>query len=219
MPILVADLLRRAATVLQDYERRPDGQRFVRWTEDELIDWVNEAAEQVVSHRPAAGAVTVPHALVLGALQQIPADGVMLLDVPRNLSGKAIRRVDRSQLDDSRPDWYDMKPSNTIRHFCTDDRSPKTFYVYPPAKEGVQVELVYARVPPKVETQDDELDMDRVYTGALVNYMIYRAASKDSQYANGAVAAAFYQAFQAALGANNEAQGGYSPKGVLDEAP
>jgi hypothetical protein len=219
MPILVADILRSAATVLNDYERDPGGQRFVRWTEDELIDWVNEGAAQIAIHRPAASAKTEVLELVEGPLQQIPETGLMLLDVVRNIPGRAIRRVDRSQLDDARPDWYAMKPADTVRHFCTDDRSPKSFYVYPPARAGVRVEVVYAETPAQVERAEDELQLDRAYAGALVSYVLYRALSKDSEYANGQVAAAHYQAFQAALAGQNAAQGGYSPKGALDETP
>lgn len=223
--IPVAELLRAAGTILNDYDRDPEGGKHVQWTEGELIDWINEGAPQILVYRPAAGARTETLELVAGALQDVlPEGGVMVLDVVRNLTAdgkpaRAIRRTDRSQLDDARPDWYAMPPADSIRHYCTDDRSPKTFYCYPPAKEGVKVEVVYAKLPPSVASPDDTLELDRIYQAPLVSYMVYRALAKDSEYANGQMAAAFYQAFVDPLGAQSEAQGGYSPKGVLDATP
>lgn len=216
------DLLRAAATVLNDYERDHEEARFLRWSEGELIDWINEGAAQVMVYRPAAGARIETMELGAGPLQDVLPDGaLMVMDVVRNITkdgqpGRAIRRVDRSQLDSILPDWYSLPETAEIRHYCTDDRAPKTFYTYPPAKDGAQVEVLFAQVPDKVERPEDVLMLDRIYQAPLVNYMVYRAFAKDSEYANGQVAAAFYQAFLGPLGAQSEQQGAYSPKGVLD---
>ena len=47
--------------------------------------------------------------------------------------------------------------------------------------------------------------------GPLVSYILYRALAKDSEYANGALAAAHFQAFNEALGANNQMTAAASP--------
>lgn len=206
MPIRAGDVITRAQLVLNDNDPP-----YVRWKQPEMFGWLNDAACEVVIRRPAARAVTGIINLVAGAKQAIPAGGLELLDVVRNISGRSIRRTDRQLLDDSAPDWHSMKQSSTVRQFTFDERTPTVFYVYPPAKVGAQIEALYSAAPPAVAKEDDELDLDRAYIGPLVSYILYRALAKDSEYANGALAAAHFQAFNEALGANNQMTAAASP--------
>lgn len=195
MPVRAGDIIERAQIVLND-----NSPAYVRWTKPELFAWLNDAASEVVIRRPSAGAVYANVALVAGVLQSIPADGIELLDIPRNVAGRPIRRTDRQMLDDQRPDWMTSKAGVT-KHYTFDERTRTTFYVYPPAVAGAQVEVLYSAPPPLVTDEDDMLQMDRAYIGPLVSYILYRALSKDSEYANGQIAAAHYQAFDAAFAA------------------
>ena len=206
MPIRAGDVITRAQLVLNDNDPA-----YVRWEKPEMFGWLNDAACEVVIRRPAARAVTGTINLVAGTKQAIPAGGLELLDVVRNVSGRSIRRTDRQLLDDSAPDWHSMKQSSTVRQFTFDERTPTVFYVYPPAKVGAQIEALYSAAPPAVAEEDDELDLDRAYMGPLVSYILYRALAKDSEYANGALAAAHFQAFNEALGANNQMTAAASP--------
>ena len=206
MPIRAGDVITRAQLVLNDNDPA-----YVRWGKPEMFGWLNDAACEVVIRRPAARAVTGTINLVAGTKQAIPAGGLELLDVVRNVSGRSIRRTDRQLLDDSAPDWHSMKQSSTVRQFTFDERTPTVFYVYPPAKVGAQIEALYSAAPPAVAEEDDELDLDRAYMGPLVSYILYRALAKDSEYANGALAAAHFQAFNEALGANNQMTAAASP--------
>lgn len=65
----------------------------------------------------------------------------------------------------------------------------------------MQVELVCAWRHPALTTQNDVVQMGVEFVSALVSWCLYRASSKDSEFANGAVAAAHYGAFSDALGA------------------
>lgn len=206
MPIRAGDVITRAQLVLNDNDPP-----YVRWEQPEMFGWLNDAACEVVIRRPAARAVTASLALVAGTLQTLPDGGLELLDVVRNVGGRSIRRTDRQLLDDSAPDWHSMKQSSTVRQFTFDERTPTVFYVYPPAKVGAQIEALYSAAPPAVAEEDDELDLDRAYMGPLVSYILYRALAKDSEYANGALAAAHFQAFNEALGANNQMTAAASP--------
>lgn len=206
MPIRAGDVITRAQLVLNDNDPP-----YVRWERPEMFGWLNDAACEVVIRRPAARAVTGTINLVAGTKQAIPAGGLELLDVVRNISGRSIRRTDRQLLDDSAPDWHSMKQSSTVRQYTFDERTPTVFYVYPPAKVGAQIEALYSAAPPAVAEEDDELDLDRAYMGPLVSYILYRALAKDSEYANGALAAAHFQAFNEALGANNQMTAAASP--------
>jgi len=199
MAILVSDIFRRASIVLNDDE-------FKRWTQEELFLWLNDAAAEIVIRRPAARAVTKSIDLVEGVLQSLPAGGLQLLDVTRNLPGRSISRVMRRLLDDQVPDWYAMPPSRTtaIKHYTLEDVTPTSFYVYPPAKAGLKVEAKYSEAPPTVSDVTESVDLDRAYVGPIVSYMLYRALAKDSEFANGAVAASHFQAFNEALMVQNQ---------------
>lgn len=196
MPIPVADILSRASIVLNDEDH-------VRWTVGELLEWINDAAGEVVIRRPQARAQVRPLTLVAGPLQSLPVGGIQVIDVVRNVPGRSISRVQRRLLDDQAPDWYDAKQADRIKHYTLEEETPTHFYVYPPAKAGAVVEVKFSEAPPAVTAQTDTLDIDRAYIGPIVSYVLYRSMAKDSEYANGAVAAAHFQAFSEALGTNN----------------
>lgn len=196
MPIPVADIIRSAATILNDEDH-------VRWTIPELLDWINQAAGEIVVRRPPAGERTASLTLVDGPLQALPDGGIQLIDVVRNIPGRSISRTSRRLLDDQVPDWYDDKPSLKIKHFTLEIETPKSFYVYPPAKAGAVVEAKFSASPAEVTAEGDTLDMDRIYIGPIVSFTLYRSLAKDSEYANGVIAAAHFQAFNEAIGTSN----------------
>lgn len=210
MPIPAAELISRAGEILQDEEH-------IRWTVPELMRWANDGARETILRRPAARSITKALALVAGTKQAIPATGVQLLDVVRNLGmdgatpGRAVRRIDRQLLDDQMPDWHMTKKAAKIKHFTFEDRAPKDFYVYPPAVAGTQVEALYSELPPTITQESEALDLGAEYLNALVSYMVYRALSKDSEFANGNVATLHYQAFINAVGDSSDKATANSP--------
>lgn len=202
MGILVSDLVRRLSNMMSDDDK-------VRWTESERIDWFNDAASEIIVRRPAARSVTERLTLVAGTLQQGPDGTVQVLDIIRNIkasgaASKAIRITDRQGLDDADPDWHAMRAAET-RHYMIDERSPTSFYVYPPAAAGALVDALLATLPDKVNSATDTLDMRAEFINALLNWAMYRCHTKDSEYGNGAVAALHYQAFTDAIGAPAQA--------------
>lgn len=198
MPIPAAELISRASTILQDDEH-------VRWPVPELLEWMNDAAREIILRRPSARAVTQALALKAGTQQDIQDPSVQLLDVVRNLGsdgltpGRAVRRVERQLLDDQCPDWHMERKKSSIRHYTYDDRSTKSFYVYPPAVAGVQVEVLVSQLPPVIAAATEAIDMPLEYLNAMVNYMAYRAFSKDSEYAQAQIATLQFQAFENAV--------------------
>lgn len=217
MAITVSDLLKRSDDLLLD-PVGDSGDR-TRWPNAERIRWANDAMGAILNRKPGALARRVVHPLAQGTYQAIPNDGSLLLDVVRNIAadgttpGVPVRRTDRQLLDDSDPTWHTAKPKGTIKHFTFDDRTPKAFYVYPPAIAGTKVELFHAALPAVVAENDlsGSFDIGAEYMEAVVNYVCFRAFSKDSEFANGAIAAQFYQAFEAALGEKAQADLNASP--------
>lgn len=209
MGIPVSEALLRLDNLMSDDDR-------IRWDEAERIRWFNDAGKEIVLRRPAARAVTQTLTLVSGTFQTAPAGTAQVMDVIRNLTAanapsKAITVVDRQALDRADPSWHISKAGAT-RHFMVDDRSPTTFYVYPQAVAGAKVEALLAVPPPDVSAKTDTIDLRAEFIGPLINWALYRCHTKDSEYAQGAVAAQHYQAFQDSLGAPQAAEQANSPQ-------
>ncbi|MFP4036998.1 MAG: DUF6682 family protein [Desulfobacteraceae bacterium] len=205
------NIIDRAAIVLQDTTG-------VRWPQtDELLLWLNDGQREVVLRKPEAYAQNEVVELVNGTKQSVPAAGIQLLDVIRNMGtdgatpGRAITRIDRQILDEQRPDWHTETADTQTKHYMFDTRDPKHFYVYPPQDDPPgQVELVYASAPTDLDSLGSTITLDDVYAGVLLDYILYRAYSKDADLSPSAPqrAVAHYNSFLASLGA----------KGQIDQA-
>jgi hypothetical protein len=201
MATTVADLLVRVRNLLQDQ----DG---VRWVDDELVRWVNDAQREIVLLKPDSYSTRATHSCVAGTLQSLPSDGLQILDVTRNLDGtkRAIRLVSRYILDAENPTWHSATESSDIRVFTFDERAPTSFYVFPPAQAAAQIEVLYSTAPPAVNIAGS-LSLNDIYVGAIVDYVCYRAFSKDAEYAqNGQRAESHYVKFMNSLGVKAQAE-------------
>lgn len=209
-PIAVSNLIYRAGLLLQDEDH-------VRWTNKELIEWINDAVSAVIRMKPAAGARRALFGLVPGARQELDGSVVQLIDIVCNVGaddvtpGRAIRKTERHLLDSTNPDWYSMKQSSTVRHYTYDDRMPSIFFVYPPAASGAKVEIIHAVMPDEVVEEDENLAINIEYTDVILSYVMFRCLSKDSEYANAAMATGYYQAFTASLGAGEAGEQATTP--------
>ena len=214
MAIQVQEIINRVADLLLDLDRSDEE---ARWTNAELFRWINDSRMAIITRRPQAGAVIQTVSLVAGTLQTVPDDAVSFLDAIRNIGqdgvspSRSIRRIDRQNLDDDDLYWHKSAHKPEISQYSFDDRIPRRFYVYPPAKAGTKIEIAFSRNPDEITRITDSLDFQPEYTDAVVNYVCYRAKSKDSQYANAGEAAAFYSAFNDALGTQNQMQTTSSP--------
>lgn len=196
--ITAQQVIDRASTILQDTTN-------TRWPEPELLGWLNDGQREVVLAKPDASAQVGPVQLEAGTQQAIPAKGLHLLDVIRNVAadgapGKAVRLTERRQLDDQIPDWHMQAQKPAVQHFIFDERDPKHFWVYPPSDGSGKLDVMYSAAPADVDATD-ALSIDDVYANALLDYILYRAYMKDADYAaNDARATNQYQRFMQALG-------------------
>lgn len=205
-------IIDKAATILQDATN-------VRWTSNELLGWLNDGQRQIALMRPDASVTTGNVTLVSGTKQSLPAGGLRLLDVVRNMgvggatAGDAVRLVDREILDTQVPGWHYTTASTTIKHFIFDGRNPKVFYVYPPATgTSPTVEAIYSVSPSDVAAAGNTITLDDIYQNPLLDWVLYRAFSKDAEYAaNEELAKKHVSAFMAALGAKTEVDIATSP--------
>lgn len=229
----VVDIVKRAQTILQDTTS-------TRWPLVEIQNWLNDAYKEIVIHRPDANTASATVSLAAGARQKAQDTAsinlpnlLRIIDVVRNTHAqsdmRAIRRTDRRILDDQRPQWYSETQNYTIQHYVFDDRLPHEFLVYPPAVAGTTVEMVYSSVPTPhtlTETQlsntgtAETIKLDDVYANTMLDYILYRAYSKDAEYAaNGARAQAHFQAFATALGVKTTVDLQTSPNVMVPPTP
>ena len=217
MPIAAQSIIRRVVETLQDTTS-------IRWPVAELVRYLNDGQREIIVHRPDAMVTNASQSLAAGTKQSIPTNGTKLIDVIRNTAGTkgAIRMCAREILDAQSPGWHNLTGVTDIKHFMFDPRDAKTFYVYPPAAaSGASVELVYSALPTDVTEPAAGADYTAVtgnisapdiYGNVLQDYILYRAYSKDSQYAgNDARAQARYAVFANALGIEIKATVGVAP--------
>ena len=209
-PIPVKNLIDRAGLLLQDEDH-------VRWTVVELIEWINEGVGALIRLKPAVAARRGVFALKPGARQTLDGSDVQLIDIVCNLAaddvtpGRAVRMTDRHLLDSTDPNWQAMAQSTTVRHYLYDDRVPTVFYVYPPAAVGAKVEVIRAVVPDEVANAADSVGLSIEYADSLLNYVVFRCLSKDSEYAGAQMATGYYNAFTASMGAGETGEQNATP--------
>ena len=217
--ITTATILKNVQLLLQDSSN-------VRWSQDELIGWLNDGQRESVIIRPQVNVKNQQVLLSAGKTKQtIPSDGVMLIDITRNSGadgntvGEAIRMVSRESLDAMLPTWHsDTNAIGKIRHFVFDERDPKTYYVFPKAPATTwYVDLVYSAVPADC-TLSGTIGIDDIYANAMVDYVMYRAYSKDSENPqNRESALMHYRAFAFGLGAKSQNEGAQKPTTQLTD--
>lgn len=217
MPIPAQSIIRRCVETLQD-------NTSIRWPVSELVRYLNDAQREVILYRPDAAVTNASVPLVTGSRQNLPVGGTKLVEVVRNSAGtkRAVRMVNREILDAQLPGWHAQTGVTEILHYMYDPREPRVFYVYPPAAAtGAAVELSYASMPADIAEPSEgalytsvtgNLGVPDIYGNAVQDYVLYRAYTKDSEYAgNAARAQAHYGAFANALGVEVKATVAVAP--------
>jgi len=208
----VIDILDRAAIILQDNTN-------VRFPSTELLKFFNDAQKEVVLHRPDAKMVNTTYSCIDGSKQTLPSAALRLIEVVRNVGGRAITQVQKRILDETLPNWHETTAgTNKIEHFVYDPADPKNFYVYPKGASGTHsLEIVYSSSPPEIAVSDFTADtqvisLDDVYANCILDYVLYRSYQKDSEFAGNAQRAMMhYQSFANALGVKTQADGATTP--------
>lgn len=197
----IVDVIERAEIITQD-------KTSVRWPKAEWLTWYNDAILFVVNRRPDKAVKNATFiADSTNSKQTLPSDALSLFTVTRNVtSGKPIRQLSRNQLDDQYNDWHSHTAAD-VDHFIYDPRDPTHFYIYPrPVGVSHALEIIYPYAPSAVvianfETDTAVIGVDDSFVNPIIDFMLYRAYSKDADYAaNGQRAMNHMQAAEAGLG-------------------
>ena len=211
MAVSLQTILSRVTTLLQD-------PTFVRWPLTELYGYVADGEKEVCLFKPNAYITLGNTQLAAGSKQTLPSGGLALLDVIRNrgaagtTEGAAIRVVSREILDAQIPNWHTTAGDGTVKHYVYNPLDPVHFYVYPPQPATPHyVELLYGGVPTGLSSYTSDgstlahyssvnINLPDIYLNPLVNYTLFRAYSKDAEYAqNGVLAQKYYELFMGAV--------------------
>ena len=210
--MLVSDIFTRLRDLLHD-SRVP-----YRWSDAELLRWLSDAQRESVKLVPESNPVVQPILLVANAYRQaLPAGGLRLLDITRNLGangttpGPVIRLIGRAVLDAQDPTW----PSTTgapIEHYLYDFKTPRQFMVYPAPQSALYVEAVYSQSPAELTATTQTFALDDTYQSSAENYTMYRAYAKDMDSPTSATKAkSYYELFQSGLNLNVQATAQRTP--------
>jgi hypothetical protein len=198
--IVAKKLIDDVAKTLQDMTN-------VRWPRLDLLGYLNDGQRETVLAKPDAYVVNAAFQMVAGAKQTIPPDGYLFMRVNCNLGltnvpGRAPRHLVMKILDEQIPSWRADAADGVALHYTFDEKDPKRFYVYPPQPVTPhKVEIVYSAAPPDVADENAAITLDDLWKTALVNYMLYRAASKDAEYTReDGLATKAYATFAALVG-------------------
>ncbi len=198
--VTVQNLINQARTILQD-------QDSIRWSDEEFLGWTASAYREIVRHRPDSNSTYKQINTVGDSHQSLPDDGAYLISVIRNEGGakRAIRPIERHVLDSQNPDWHTVNTTTTAqvaKYYVYERDSPKDFYLYPAPPAGVSISIQYARIPVAHTAVSEVISLDDTYAGLIVDYMLYRAYSKDASVGDSQLASAYQQMFYTQLGVN-----------------
>ena len=191
-----------------------NGANGVRWKSDEIIAGVNEGQREIVVLRPGAKPSTQQLTPVANTRQTLAGcgvtNGIQVLRVLRNWNsagstvGRAITRMNMSQLDNERPAWHSDSDTEAI-HYDLDPSDPQAFYLWP--KPAGKVEVVFSSVPAALTSLSDNITLGDEYRNALRYYLLFYTLTKRVQGSQAARsdAAAWYSLFLQSLGLSNKA--------------
>lgn len=218
----VKDMMRSARITLNDSAN-------VRWTLPELLIYINDGIREIAFAKPNAVSKTVEINLDQGTYQT--HDFLALIRVTRNLTageaapggragGTGITAIERHVLDASMPGWQDptVYPyAAQVDHIAQDMADPQAFYVVPGNDGSGLIEAIVAKLPAEIpepatgqtdiNSYGDVIQLQDVWGPTLLNYVLYRAFSKDAvEPGNAQRSASYYSMFASALGLKTQVE-------------
>ena len=192
---------------------------FVSWTAAELLGWYNDAVRDTVTLDPSAHTKHATLTLVAGARQALPDDAIALIEIVGNINddgsvGAQISMCDRKPLDAFMPKWQSSSRKTVIQQAMYNPADRKTYYVYPPVEAGTKLEMVHSYLPADATSAaDNDIALDAQYRTPILDYMLWRAFSKDSKNSEyKARAASHFGAFESGIASIINIRNGVTPK-------
>lgn len=206
--ILARNLIDDALVILHD--------SGVRFPKSQLLEWLNAAQREVCIHRPDALTVNDSFTTAAQAKQSLPADGLRLIEVDHDETTlKPIHVVPRDDLDVHVIGW--RSEEGDPEQYVYDLRDPKNFYLYPHPTDLRDISIVYAKSPTTIviadfDTDVQTIELDDIYANAILDYLLYRAFSKDSDRRDPQKAGTHYNSMMQSLGVKTKVDSAMHPQ-------
>lgn len=205
MTIAASVLINQAKTITLD-------SGATRWSDAEWLDWLNAGQREIVSIAPEAGRTVGNLTTVAGTKQTLPAAATFLHRLIRNMGaggatpGEAPRPTTLELMDRQFPTWHADTSGAAVKNYMYDPLTPLTYYVWPPMTGATQVEAEYTALPSDLTLSSQNIGVPDRFANALLDYMLYRAFSKDIELPGMADRAALHRGYmEKALGLNQSA--------------
>lgn len=223
----VQSVITEVSTQLNDQE---PGFLFARWTQAELIDYLNLSLIEVGNYKPDAFTASQQITLVSGAIQTIPLNSTLLKSVDYNGStaGCPFSPIVQCDLEILRA--FFKKPclptggaeNYRVRTYAYDAKNPKVFYVSPPVPAGGSTTVVVTVVneAPQYTTADlaTMVAVDQKYITATEYFMLMKAYEVDTESQTSASENSKYrQMFYNMMGINYKQSSAYNSNGYLGQ--
>lgn len=200
-----------------------------RWTDAELLGYINAGQRQIVTLVPEANTVesTVDFTAADAGIARrtLPAGGIKFIRATNNLEKDGanyerqspLRYAEKDALDSYDPTW-EYTPAadadNYFKHYCHERREPKVFYLFPapPNTETRSVGIVHSAVPADLTDLGDDLSLDDAYFNAYVTYVTFRALSKEARQSLPSARQELWENFLTSLGMKKKAEMLVSPE-------
>lgn len=204
MAIAVDNLVDRIRTTLQDIDTDTDKQR---WSDAELIDYLNEGAKVVVLNKTDANTLFTTMQLSSGTEQSLPSGALQLIDVVCNMGtngttpGRTAPIIDKRKMDTSTPTWHSDTAATAVKNIVYDKNQMDKFYVYPKSDGTNYIRLIYAAVP-TVVAAGENISINDKYETALFDWILFRAYLKDADFSPTAsqMSNKYFESFNTTLG-------------------
>lgn len=146
----------------------------------EILAWINDAVQAMVTVLPGLFAVEGTHTCAAGAYQVVDLErSVMLLDVLN------IPACDMAELKRFRPAWQ-SDAAGPAENWMRNGDEHLSFYVYPPAVIYTDLRVLYAKSPDPIT---DIVPVPEQYEPAIVDYVVAMCESKDDEHVSSSRAA------------------------------
>jgi len=190
MTTAVTSLLERFGVLMNDVGA-------VRWPNAERLIWLNEGQRELVRLKDDANTKVAVMNMAIGARQALSGatDCHKVIGVRAGGTNRAVLPCERAVLDAFDPGWMAQASTDPVIHWMPDE-SPTAIWVYPSqSAAGGQLLITYVAYPPEA-TLADNLGVRDGYASNILNYMLYRAYSKDAEFGgNASLASAAYTLF------------------------
>jgi hypothetical protein len=205
--MIVSDLLDPISRTLLDAARNT-------WTGADLLGYLNEALRATSGVKADLYTVQAAFTPAAGVLQNLPSDGVALLDITRNLGGRerVVTQVAEDLLEEANRFWPAATPQAEVEHFTADPRNPRRFRVFPPADGTGSIEILYGAVPPQVNYEDEDLPVSASYQLALSDLVLSLAYAKNSKKQDLSKSSFYRQSWAAQVGLKSQTQIAVAPR-------